>query len=188
MEALQLKQGPARWDEVSLGEVMLRLDPGEGRIHTTRISACGKAAANTTWRAACAAASACAPRIVTALADNPVGPARRRPDAAGRRRHFLAPLGSLRRRRAHRAQRPQLYRAWLRRARRRRLLRPRPHRDLPDATTRDWTGKRSSGRENGRALVPHRRHICGALGIDARRRGGCDGCGATSTARPFPTT
>jgi 2-dehydro-3-deoxygluconokinase len=24
------------WDEVSLGEVMLRLDPGEGRIHTTR--------------------------------------------------------------------------------------------------------------------------------------------------------
>src|SRR5260221_9076503 len=25
-----------RWDQVSLGEVMLRLDPGEGRIHTAR--------------------------------------------------------------------------------------------------------------------------------------------------------
>jgi len=25
-----------RWDQVSLGEVMLRLDPGEGRVHTTR--------------------------------------------------------------------------------------------------------------------------------------------------------
>ncbi len=25
-----------RWDLLSLGEVMLRLDPGEGRIHTTR--------------------------------------------------------------------------------------------------------------------------------------------------------
>ena len=25
-----------RWDIVSLGEVMLRLDPGEGRVHTTR--------------------------------------------------------------------------------------------------------------------------------------------------------
>nr|WP_257995620.1 hypothetical protein [Akkermansia muciniphila] len=25
-----------RWDIASLGEVMLRLDPGEGRIHTTR--------------------------------------------------------------------------------------------------------------------------------------------------------
>ena len=26
--------GSARWDCVSLGEVMLRLDPGEDRIHT----------------------------------------------------------------------------------------------------------------------------------------------------------
>ena len=25
-----------KWDQVSLGEVMLRLDPGEGRVHTTR--------------------------------------------------------------------------------------------------------------------------------------------------------
>ena len=25
-----------RYDIVSLGEIMLRLDPGEGRIHTTR--------------------------------------------------------------------------------------------------------------------------------------------------------
>ena len=25
-----------RFDSVSLGEVMLRLDPGEGRVHTTR--------------------------------------------------------------------------------------------------------------------------------------------------------
>ena len=25
-----------KWDEVSLGEVMIRLDPGEGRIHTSR--------------------------------------------------------------------------------------------------------------------------------------------------------
>ena len=25
-----------RWDLISLGEVMLRLDPGERRIHTTR--------------------------------------------------------------------------------------------------------------------------------------------------------
>ena len=25
-----------RWDAVSLGEVMLRLDPGDERIHTTR--------------------------------------------------------------------------------------------------------------------------------------------------------
>jgi len=36
MERLVRKEGPARWDLVSLGEVMLRLDPGEGRVATTR--------------------------------------------------------------------------------------------------------------------------------------------------------
>ena len=36
MESIVLKEGSTRWDEVSLGEVMLRLDPGEGRVHTTR--------------------------------------------------------------------------------------------------------------------------------------------------------
>ena len=35
MDAIVVKQ-EARWDCVSLGEVMLRLDPGEGRVHTTR--------------------------------------------------------------------------------------------------------------------------------------------------------
>ena len=37
MNELTIKSpGECRFDEVSLGEVMLRLDPGEGRIHTTR--------------------------------------------------------------------------------------------------------------------------------------------------------
>ena len=36
-EALDIKSKEnCRWDLVSLGEVMLRLDPGKGRIHTTR--------------------------------------------------------------------------------------------------------------------------------------------------------
>jgi len=36
-EPLRIKaKGSCRWDLVSLGEVMLRLDPGEGRVHTTR--------------------------------------------------------------------------------------------------------------------------------------------------------
>lgn len=35
--AIQVKKASeCRWDIISLGEVMLRLDPGEGRIHTTR--------------------------------------------------------------------------------------------------------------------------------------------------------
>src|SRR5580658_3671253 len=36
MKPLNLPDSPRRWDCLSLGEVMLRLDPGETRIHTTR--------------------------------------------------------------------------------------------------------------------------------------------------------
>lgn len=36
MEPIVHKSGNCRWDSLSLGEVMLRLDPAEGRIHTTR--------------------------------------------------------------------------------------------------------------------------------------------------------
>ena len=46
-----------KFDAVSLGEIMLRLDPGEGRIRTARSSAPGRAAANITSSAACISAS-----------------------------------------------------------------------------------------------------------------------------------
>src|ERR1700678_4090953 len=36
MNPLVIPESPRRWDSLSLGEVMLRLDPGENRIHTTR--------------------------------------------------------------------------------------------------------------------------------------------------------
>ena len=36
MNTLIIPDSPRRWDCLSLGEVMLRLDPGEGRIHTAR--------------------------------------------------------------------------------------------------------------------------------------------------------
>jgi len=36
MNPLSIIETSRRWDCLSLGEVMLRLDPGEGRIHTTR--------------------------------------------------------------------------------------------------------------------------------------------------------
>jgi len=36
MNTLLIPDSPRRWDCLSLGEVMLRLDPGEGRIHTAR--------------------------------------------------------------------------------------------------------------------------------------------------------
>ena len=49
------------FDIVALGEVMLRLDPGEGRIRTARRSRPGRAAASTTSPAACARSSGCGP-------------------------------------------------------------------------------------------------------------------------------
>ncbi len=36
MNPIAIPESPRRWDCLSLGEVMLRLDPGESRIHTTR--------------------------------------------------------------------------------------------------------------------------------------------------------
>ena len=40
MPILTLKdEGECKWDIVSLGEIMLRLDPGEQRIHTTALFA-----------------------------------------------------------------------------------------------------------------------------------------------------
>ena len=35
-ELVVKKPGTAMWDAASLGEIMLRLDPGDGRIHTAR--------------------------------------------------------------------------------------------------------------------------------------------------------
>ena len=37
MDGLTIKKpGTVTWDAASLGEIMLRLDPGDGRIHTAR--------------------------------------------------------------------------------------------------------------------------------------------------------
>src|SRR5882724_6819441 len=67
------KKSDCRWDVVRLGEVMLRLDPGEGRIHTTRsFQVCEGGGEYNVARGLkrCFGTDAA---IVTALADNPVG-------------------------------------------------------------------------------------------------------------------
>jgi len=71
---LKLKnESHCRWDLISLGEVMLRLDPGEGRIHTTRkFSVCeggGEYNVARGLRRCFGKRTA----VLTALADNPVG-------------------------------------------------------------------------------------------------------------------
>src|ERR1700690_4554315 len=74
MEELSIKDAEtSRWDCISLGEVMLRLDPGEGRIHTVRLfqawEGCGEYNVARGLRRCFGMRTA----IVTAFADNPIG-------------------------------------------------------------------------------------------------------------------
>ncbi len=73
METLALRTGEARWDEVSLGEVMLRLDPGETRIHTTRQFHVWEGGGEYNVARGLRRCFGLRTAIVTALADNPVG-------------------------------------------------------------------------------------------------------------------
>ncbi len=62
-----------RWDAVSLGEVMLRLDPGDGRIHTTRRFDVWEGGGEYNVTRGLRRCFGLSTAVVTALADNPVG-------------------------------------------------------------------------------------------------------------------
>lgn len=73
-EALNVKaKEKCRWDLVSLGEVMLRLDPGEGRIHTTRTFQVWEGGGEYNVARGLKRCFGMETAIVTALADNPAG-------------------------------------------------------------------------------------------------------------------
>jgi 2-dehydro-3-deoxygluconokinase len=61
------------WDCLSLGEVMLRLDPGEGRIHTTRQFAVWEGGGEYNVARGLRRCFGLRAAIASALADNPVG-------------------------------------------------------------------------------------------------------------------
>ena len=63
----------ARWDLVALGEVMLRLDPGEDRIHTARQFRAWEGGGEYNVARALARCFGMRSSVVTALADNPIG-------------------------------------------------------------------------------------------------------------------
>jgi 2-dehydro-3-deoxygluconokinase len=74
MSKLTIKPGSeCRFDEVSLGEVMLRLDPGEGRIHTARDFRVWEGGGEYNVARGLRRCFGQRTAIVTALADNPVG-------------------------------------------------------------------------------------------------------------------
>lgn len=62
-----------RWDIVSLGEVMLRLDPGEGRVHTTRSFQVWEGGGEYNVARGLKRCFGLEAAVVTALADNAVG-------------------------------------------------------------------------------------------------------------------
>ena len=62
-----------RWDCVSLGEVMLRLDPGDGRVHTTRTFHAWEGGGEYNVARGLKRCFGLRTAVVTALADNPVG-------------------------------------------------------------------------------------------------------------------
>jgi 2-dehydro-3-deoxygluconokinase len=62
-----------RWDLVSLGEIMLRLDPGEGRIHTTRQFKVWEGGGEYNVARGLRRCFGLRTAVATSLADNPVG-------------------------------------------------------------------------------------------------------------------
>src|SRR5256886_6862596 len=73
-EALTIKpKSDCRWDLVSLGEVMLRLHPGEGRVATTRNFQVWEGGGEYNVARGLKRCFGLDTAVVTALADNPVG-------------------------------------------------------------------------------------------------------------------
>jgi 2-dehydro-3-deoxygluconokinase len=74
MAELRIKpKSECRWDQVSLGEVMLRLDPGEGRVHTTRTFQVWEGGGEYNVARGLRRCFGLQTAVVTALVDNPVG-------------------------------------------------------------------------------------------------------------------
>lgn len=73
MEAILIPKADCRWDCLSLGEVMLRLDPGHGRIHTARQLAVWEGGGEYNVARGLRRCFGLRTAIATALADNAIG-------------------------------------------------------------------------------------------------------------------
>lgn len=73
MQPIVVKKEACRWDSVSLGEVMLRLDPGEGRIHTARSFTAWEGGGEYNVARGLRRCFGLRTAVATALAENPIG-------------------------------------------------------------------------------------------------------------------
>src|SRR5512137_1312538 len=74
MSSLSVKPSETcKYDILSLGEIMLRLDPGEGRIHTTREFRAWEGGGEYNVARGLRRCFGLRAAVVTAFADNPIG-------------------------------------------------------------------------------------------------------------------
>jgi 2-dehydro-3-deoxygluconokinase len=73
MNTILISDSPRRWDCLSLGEVMLRLDPGHSRIHTTRNFQVWEGGGEYNVARGLRRCFGLRTAVATALTDNPVG-------------------------------------------------------------------------------------------------------------------
>jgi 2-dehydro-3-deoxygluconokinase len=73
MNTISIPDKNRRWDALSLGEIMLRLDPGESRIHTTRHFQAWEGGGEYNVARGLRRCFGLRAAVVTALAENPVG-------------------------------------------------------------------------------------------------------------------
>ena len=119
-----------RYDLVALGEIMLRLDPGEDRVRTARSFRVWEGGGEYNVARGLRRCFGMRTAVVTAFADNDVGRLLEDFVLQGGVDTSLDALGGLRRDRPHSPKRAQLHRARVRRARRARRLRPGQHGSL----------------------------------------------------------
>ena len=185
--SLKIKDKTAcRWDLVSLGEVMLRLDPGDGRVATTRTFQAWEGGGEYNVARGLRRCFGLRHGHRHRAGRQSRRPSRRGPDAA-RAASISRTLRwvQVRRRRPQRAQRPELHRARLRRARRAGLLRSRPHRRVAAEARRRRLGRRSSARRARAGSTPAASSPPSPTPRPTWPGG--DGGGAASTARSSRT-
>jgi 2-dehydro-3-deoxygluconokinase len=73
MNTILIPDATRRWDCLSLGEVMLRLDPGDGRIHTARTFSAWEGGGEYNVARGLRRCFGLRTAVATALAENPVG-------------------------------------------------------------------------------------------------------------------
>ena len=187
MEAIRLKQGAARWDEVSLGEVMLRLDPGEGRIHTARQFAVWEGGGEYNVARGLRRCFGLKTAVATALADNAVGRLvedlilQGGVDTSLLRWVPYDGVGRAARNGLNFTERGFGVRAAA-------GCSDRGHTAIALSRPGDWDLGRHFWTDEWGAVVSYGRDFCGAIGVDAC---GCqrgDGCWRGNMGRRFPTT